>query len=143
MITLGEIMSRHYEFIRTDDSAQAALRKMESLNLIMLPVCENDRLVGVLDAAQASRRLRSENLEPAQVRVGDIMSSEVLTGSEQGNVQEFVHVMRQRGIPLLPIVDSNRHIVGVFSLGGPWKRGSKGKEAGVGAHGEPPGSEQP
>ena len=138
MITLGEIMSRHYEFIRTDETAQSALRKMESLNLIMLPVCENGRLVGALDASQAMRRLQSERLEPAQAKVGEIMSTDVLTASEQDHVQEFVQIMRQRGIALLPIVDAERRILGVFSLGGPWKRGHKGERAALGAHEDRP-----
>jgi CBS domain-containing protein len=125
MITLREIMSRHFEVLGPQDPIQAALRKMDALNLVMLPVCEEGRLVGVLSSGEASRRLRAEDRPADPVTVGDLMSTDVLTGHEGENVQEVVPVMRRRGIPLLPIVDTERHLLGVFSLGGPWRRAAR------------------
>lgn len=131
MIKLKQIMSRHFDSALPDDAVKDALRKMESFNLTMLPVCESGRVVGMITTPEVSRRVREGGLDPARARVREVMSSDVFTGYEEQDVQEVLQAMRQSEIPTLPVLDSENKLVGVFSLGGPWRRKKKagGKEA--------------
>ena len=119
MVALKEVMSRHYDSVHPDASARDAFRLMTALNLSMLPVSEERRLVGMLCDAPAVA-------EDSELKVRDVMSSEVLTGREDQDVRELIAVMRRKDIRTLPVLDANKELVGVFTLGGPWKRSGPG-----------------
>ncbi|HEX7897496.1 MAG TPA: CBS domain-containing protein [Planctomycetota bacterium] len=119
MVALKEVMSRHFESVHPDAPARDAFRLMSSLNLSMLPVREDRRLVGMLSDVPASG-------EESALRVRDVMSPDVLTGLEDQDVRELIVVMRRRDIRTLPVLDANQELVGVFTLGGPWKRSGGG-----------------
>ena len=127
MVSLKDVMSRHYESVHPDAPAREALRQMSALNLSMLPVCDGRRVVGMLSElpegpdAALGRRVR------------DVMTPEVLTGRVDQDVREVIAVMRTRDIRTLPVLDDRQELVGVFTLGGPWKRSGPGpRRAGTG-----------
>lgn len=120
MVALKDVMSRHYESVHPDAPARDALRQMNALNLSMLPVCDGRRVVGMLCDGP-------ETDVDAQRRVRDLMSSEVLTGRVDQDVREVIAIMRTRDIRTLPVLDEREELVGVFTLGGPWKRGPQGR----------------
>lgn len=119
MVALKEVMSRHYDSVHPDVSARDAFRLMSALNLSMLPVSEERHLVGMLCDAPAVA-------EDCELRVRDVMSADVLTGREDQDVRELIAVMRRKDIRTLPVLDANKELVGVFTLGGPWKRSGPG-----------------
>jgi CBS-domain-containing membrane protein len=51
------------------------------------------------------------------------MTTEVLTGREDQDVREVISVMRTRDIRTLPVLNERGELSGIFTLGGPWKRG--------------------
>lgn len=121
MVSLKDVMSRHYESVHPDAPAREALRQMSSLNVGMLPVCEGRRVVGMLSELP-------DGAETAGVRrVREIMTADVLTGREDQDVREVIAVMRTRDIRTLPVLNERQELVGVFTLGGPWKRGGAGQ----------------
>ena len=122
MIALKDVMTRHFEWIHPDASVKEAVGRMDKMNLSMLPVCEDDHVVGVLAEPQLARTLTAVAQDPAAMKVRDVMISEVLTGRESQDVRDVIPLMRQRKIPVLPVLDSEECVVGIFSLGGPWRR---------------------
>jgi CBS domain-containing protein len=119
MVALREVMSRHYDSVHPDAWARDAFRLMSNLNISMLPVSDDRRLVGMLSDAPPLA-------EDSPLKVRDVMSAEVLTGREDQDVRELIAIMRRRDIRTLPVLDANHELVGVFTLGGPWKRSGAG-----------------
>jgi acetoin utilization protein AcuB len=118
MILLRDVMSRLFDSIGPDAGAAEALRKMDAQNFRELPVCEGDRVVGLL----VDRELREAASRPGPLRVRDVMRREFDTGREDGSLARAVARMRDRDLALLPVLDARRRMLGVFTLGGPWRR---------------------
>lgn len=122
MTVLKDVMSRHYDSIDPDRPMKEAIRQIETLNLSLLLVCRDRRVVGVLDESNLRRRLQESGQDPGLSRVRDFMSPDVLVGYEDQDVREFVSPMRARNIHAIPVLDSDSRMVGLFTLGGPWRR---------------------
>ena len=122
MTLLKDVMSRHYETLDPDISLKDARRQLETLNLGLLLVCRDRHVLGVLEAVELQRRLSEPGCDPVESRVRDVMSDNVLVGREEQDVRDLVTPMRERSIHTIPVLDADSRIVGVFTLGGPWKR---------------------
>ncbi|HLY73497.1 MAG TPA: CBS domain-containing protein [Planctomycetota bacterium] len=122
MTLLKEVMSRHFETLDPDTAMTEALKKLESQNLSQLLVCRNDRVVGVLEEYDLRRRILDSGCDPAQTPVRRFMSSNVLSGFEEQEVKDLVSPMRRRNVHAIPVLNRESRMVGLFTLGGPWKR---------------------
>lgn len=122
MTVLKDVMSRHYDSIDPDRPMKEALRQIETLNLSLLLVCRDRQVLGVLDESTLTRRVEESGRDPAATPVRDFMSPDVLVGYEDQDVREFVSPMRERNIHAIPVLDSDSRMVGLFTLGGPWRR---------------------
>ncbi|HZE96890.1 MAG TPA: CBS domain-containing protein [Planctomycetota bacterium] len=122
MTNLKDVMSRHYDTIDPDLSIKDAIRKIDTLNLSLLIVSRDRKVHGVLQETDLRRRLEESGRDPSTASVREFMSPEVLVGYEDQDVREFVSPMRQNNIHAIPVLDSGSRMVGLFTLGGPWKR---------------------
>ena len=122
MTVLREVMSRHFETLDPDMALSEALRKLETLNLSQLLVCRNDRVVGVLEESNLGRRIQDSGCDPASTPVRQFMSPDVLSGFEEQDVKDLVSPMRTRNVHAIPVLNQESRMVGLFTLGGPWKR---------------------
>lgn len=114
---LREIMTRNVEVVSGDASLQDAARKMKSLDVGLIPVCDGDNLKGVLTDRDITIRSTAEGRDPAKTKVVDVMSSDIAYCLENQDVQEAVSLMEQRQIRRLPILNTNKRLVGIVSLG--------------------------
>jgi len=117
MIRLRDLMSRNVIWTSPDEAVRDAARKMEASNLTLLPVCENNRLVGALSQADidAWRARRNPRLGTARVR--QIMRTDVVWGNESQDMREIVRLMREKDVRTLPVLDGVRRLVGIYSFG--------------------------
>ena len=123
MVLLRDVMSRHFECIGPDRPVCEAVEKMNRLNLSALPVCGKDqRVVGILSEPQFSRQLAAVDQDPALMTVSEVMCAEVDTGWEDESVADVVTRMRRNETIVLPVLDADERLLGVFCLGGPWRR---------------------
>jgi CBS domain-containing protein len=117
MVMLKDLMSRNVESVGPDEPLADVARRMDVLNVSMLPVCEGRHLVGALtrrhvDAARASRRYQA-----ASARVRDVMIRDVVCGSDTQDVKDALRVMRAGKLGALPVLDAGNELVGIFRLG--------------------------
>jgi len=114
---IREIMTQGAEVIFLDAAAQEAAAKMRELDVGALPVCDGDRLQGVITDRDIAIRLVAEGRDGAQTKVGDIMTPGVSYCFDDQTVEEAVMVMEAEQIRRLPILNRERQLVGMISLG--------------------------
>jgi CBS domain-containing protein len=114
---LREIMTRNVEVVNAGASLQEAARKMRSLDVGLIPVCNDDRLEGILTDRDITIRATADGRDPTKTKVADVMSSDIAYCFEDQEVGEAVSLMEARQIRRLPILNSNKHLVGIVSLG--------------------------
>jgi CBS domain-containing protein len=117
MVMLRELMSRNIEAVAPDEPFAEVARRMDVLNVSMVPVCEGRHVVGAItrrqvEAARATRRYRA-----ARTLVRDVMLREVVCGTDTQDVKDALRVMRDKKLGALPVLDAGNEIVGIFRLG--------------------------
>jgi CBS domain-containing protein len=79
-------------------------------------VAEDDRFVGVLTDRDIVVRSVADGSDPITSRVGDVVTTDVLTLALDSKVDEAVRLMREAAVRRVPVLDGERPI-GIVSLG--------------------------
>ena len=114
---LNEIMTRDVEIVHPDDSLQIAALKMRNRNIGFLPVFDGNRLVGVLSDRDISVRALARGLNSNNLVTGDMVSSPVIYCYEDQDVEEAAQLMQENQIRRLVVLDRDKRLAGVVSLG--------------------------
>ncbi|HEX6364125.1 MAG TPA: CBS domain-containing protein [Albitalea sp.] len=117
MARISEVMTRGVEVIRPDESLQRAAQKMDELNIGALPVCDGDELVGMITDRDITVRATAAGMEPSQHRVAEVMTAQTRWCTEDQTTEEVMKQMGDVQIRRLPVLDANRRVVGIVSLG--------------------------
>jgi CBS domain-containing protein len=114
---IRDVMTRSVELVNPDTSLQEAAHKMRETDTGFLPVGENDRLVGTLTDRDITIRAVAEGRDPKSAKVRDAMSDELVYVFEDAETAEAADLMAQRQIRRLPVLNQDKRLVGVVSLG--------------------------
>ena len=114
---LREIMTRDVEVIRPETSVSEAAQKMRSLDLGALPVCEGQRLVGMVTDRYITIRATAYGHDPNTAPVRNYMSSDLICCFEDQDIKEAEQLMRQRRVRRLPVLTREKQIAGMVALG--------------------------
>ena len=117
MTRVGEIMTRSVAVVQQDDTLQQAAQKMKTLNIGSLPVCDGDAMVGVVTDRDITVRAVAAGMLPQEARVSSVMTADVHWCSENDSIQQAMELMGEAQVRRLAVLDENRRIVGVVSLG--------------------------
>jgi CBS domain-containing protein len=114
---IRDVMTRSVELVNPDTSLEEAARKMRETDTGFLPVGENDRLAGTLTDRDITIRAVAEGRDPKSAKVRDAMSDELVYVFEDAETAEAADLMAQRQIRRLPVLNQDKRLVGVVSLG--------------------------
>jgi CBS domain-containing protein len=115
---VSDVMTRNVECVRPDDSLQAAARKMRDLDVGPLPVCgDNDKLAGMITDRDITVRAVAEGWNPAEHRVREAMTDQVIYCQDDQDVEEASRMMQERQVRRLMVLNRDKRLVGIVSLG--------------------------
>lgn len=115
---LKEIMTREVEIVHPDDSLQTAAQKMRYRDIGFLPVCDGDRLIGVLTDRDIALRATADGIDPRTSLSKEWVTTPVVYCFDDQDVDEAAHLMREHQIRRLVILGrDDKRLVGVVSLG--------------------------
>jgi CBS domain-containing protein len=104
------------EFIAPTTTLREAARKMRDLNIGLLPVVENGKLVGMVTDRDICCRGVAEDLDLMRTEVREIMSQDVAFCYGYDTVNDAVRQMEQRHIRRLAVLNNDQSIAGVLSV---------------------------
>jgi len=111
-----DAMSRDVQIASPKQSIREAARIMAKIDAGALPVGENDRLIGVITDRDIAVRAVAEGKAPT-TKIRDVMSDEVLYCFEDQDLEEIAQNMAEMKIRRLPVVNRDKRLVGIISLG--------------------------
>jgi CBS domain-containing protein len=114
---LKDIMTEKVEVVGPDSSLYEAARKMRDLDVGALPVCDGERLVGMLTDRDLTVRAVAEGRDSKTAFVRDNMSPEIMHCFEDQDAHEAEQLMAQKQIRRLPVLNRDKRLVGIVSLG--------------------------
>jgi len=116
MQKISEVMSTDVQTISPDASIEEAAQEMRDGDFGLLPVGEEEQLLGVITDRDITVRAVAEGKDPS-TPVRDVMSEGVISAHEDDSVEDAARVMSDHQIRRLPIVDADQRLVGIVSLG--------------------------
>jgi CBS domain-containing protein len=114
---IREVMTQGAEVIHLDAPAIEAATKMRELDVGSLPVCDGNRLEGLLTDRDIAVRLVAEGLDASTTKVGEIMTPGATYCFDDQTVEEAANVMEAHQIRRLPILNREKQLIGMLSLG--------------------------
>jgi len=114
MQTVSDIMTRGVRTMAPTDSLTFAAQAMRELNVGSLPVCDQNRLVGLVTDRDIVVRALAE--ERAHARIGDVMTEEPLYCFEDEPLEQALTTMRGQQIRRMPVVDRDKRLVGIVAM---------------------------
>ena len=114
---LKDIMTGKVEVVHPEAMLRDAAQKMKGLNVGSLPVCDGQRLLGMLTDRDIVIRAIAEGYDPVQTKVRDSMTPELVYCFEDQDVAEAAHLMEEKQIRRLPVLNRDKRLVGIVSLG--------------------------
>jgi CBS domain-containing protein len=113
---VSELMSTEVQLCTPDDTLRDAAEAMGALGVGLLPVTDTKRLVGMISDRDIAVRGIGMGRGP-EARVGDVMSTEVLYCFADQTLDEVAANMGDLQIRRLPVLDREKQLVGIISLG--------------------------
>lgn len=114
---VSEVMTRDVQVIMPDRSVRDAAKLMDDLNIGVLPVCDGERIVGIITDRDITVRATAAGKDPDETRVREIMTEDVRWCFEDGDVMGIVRMMSDVQIRRIPVVNRNKRLVGIVALG--------------------------
>jgi CBS domain-containing protein len=117
LMKISDIMTRNVRVVSPDRTIQEAARLMDEMNVGVLPVCDGRRLRGMITDRDITTRATAAGLPPDTTRVRDVMTDNVWWCFDDDDVGHIVQLMSDHQIRRLPVVDHDKHLVGIVALG--------------------------
>ncbi|HWM44077.1 MAG TPA: CBS domain-containing protein [Burkholderiales bacterium] len=113
---VSEAMTRDVRVANPGQSIREVAKIMGEIDAGSLPVGENDQLVGMITDRDIAIRAVARGKGP-DTAVRDVMSKEIKYCFEDEDLQHVAQNMGEIQVRRLPVVDRDKRLVGIVSLG--------------------------
>ncbi|KRC17073.1 CBS domain-containing protein [Acidovorax sp. Root219] len=117
MTTVSEVMTRGVRSLAPTDNVLLAAQAMQELNVGAIPVCDGDRLVGMVTDRDIVLRSVAQERNAGTTQLKDVMSTDVQSTREGESIDDVLQQMSRAQIRRLPVLDGDQRLVGILSLG--------------------------
>jgi CBS domain-containing protein len=91
--------------------------KMRDEGIGSIPVGENDRLIGMVTDRDIAIKALADGRDPATLTARDVMSGPILYCRSEEDLDDAVRIMEDNQVRRLPVIDENKRMIGILSLG--------------------------
>jgi len=113
---ISKCMTRDVQIANPDQTIREAAKMMCDCDAGALPVGEDDRLVGMITDRDIAIRAVAEG-KPCDTKIREVMSDEVLYCFDDQELEDVARNMADIKVRRLPVLNRNKHLVGIISLG--------------------------
>jgi CBS domain-containing protein len=125
---ISNVMSRDVQIVAADQTLRDAAATMKRLDAGVLPVGEKDKLIGMITDRDIAVRGIAEGKGP-DTKIRDVMTHEVNYCFEDEDVDHVAENMAELQVRRLPVMNRDKRLVGIVSLGDLATQGSLPKTA--------------
>ena len=112
---VGELMTQDVRLAAPQQSIQDAACLMKELDVGLLPVGEDDRLVGMITDRDIALRAVADGKGP-KTPVREVMTEEVRYCFDDQEVEQVVRNMAAQQLRRLPVLNRGKRLIGILSL---------------------------
>ncbi|ASY63448.1 Inosine-5'-monophosphate dehydrogenase [Sinorhizobium sojae CCBAU 05684] len=112
-----EAMHPGVRWIGPDTDLRTIARIMKEEDIGALPVGENDRLIGMVTDRDVTLRAFANGDDVSSLTARDVMTKEIVYCRTSESVEDAIHLMESKKIRRLPVINDDKRMVGMLSLG--------------------------
>ena len=113
---VSEVMTSDVQTVSADQTAREAASFMLRAEAGSIPVCEGEKVIGMITDRDIAVRGVAEGRGP-DTPVRELMSDGIVCAHEDDDVQDVAKRMSQEQVRRLPVLDHDKKLVGIVSLG--------------------------
>ena len=114
MTTARDIMTATPDFVDGSATVLDVAKKLASGNYGAMPICDGDKVQGMITDRDIVVRVLAEDKDPATTKVIDLIQGEVVTIGADDSVEEAARTMAEHQVRRLPVIDGDR-LVGMLA----------------------------
>lgn len=114
---IEDVMTRDVEVIGPNDTVREAAEKMATLNVGPIPVCDGQRIQGMITDRDIVVRVIAKGLDPSSTRVAEAMTAQVEYCFMDDDIDTALQHMADKQVRRLIVLDRNKKLVGIVALG--------------------------
>ncbi len=126
-----EMMHTGVEWAAPDAPVTTLAQTMLRHDIGAIPVGENDRLIGMVTDRDITVRAVAKGKDISKLTARDVMTKGVIWCRDSENVDDVAYIMEIKKIRRLPVINENKRMVGMLSLGDVSHTASRGITAEV------------
>jgi CBS domain-containing protein len=115
---IADVMTRDLPTVEPGSSIREAATQMRERGVRALPVCDGERLVGIVTDWDLAKALADEG-DPTDRPLGDFMSTDLVALSPDATFTEAAELMADRHVHHL-LVRDGEHLAGMLHLDVEW-----------------------
>jgi CBS domain-containing protein len=115
---IADVMTRDLPTVEPGSSVHEAAREMRQRGVRALPVCDGDRLVGIVTDWDLAAALADEG-DPSARPLGDFMSTDLVAAAPDATFAEAAELMADRRVHHLLVRDGD-NLAGMLHLDVEW-----------------------
>jgi CBS domain-containing protein len=110
-------MHKGAEWVAPETPVAQVAKKMRELDVGSLPVGENDRLIGMVTDRDITCRAVANGRDISKLTARDVMTRGIFYCRDSEELDDALRIMESKKIRRLPVIDENKRMVGMLSLG--------------------------
>ena len=112
-----EAMHKGVKWCDPDTPVSEIARIMRDQDVGAVPIGENDRLIGMVTDRDIVCRSCTNGHDPDMVKAREVMTSGIIYCVEEQEISDALHLMEDKKIRRLPVLNDKKRMTGMLSLG--------------------------
>lgn len=112
---IREVMTTNPACCKPTDTLDTVAQLMLEHDCGEIPVCENNRLVGVITDRDITLRAVAAGKAPMSLAASEVMTRNVYSVYDNDKLETAFAIMSEKLVRRLPVIDANGAIIGILS----------------------------
>ena len=115
IVLVRDVMTKDVKAVRLDTSVKEVVATLSKFDIGSVIVVQGDRPVGIITERDILRRMVEPSLAPETLTAKHIMTSPLITISENANIEEAAKLMAKKKAKRLPVMGDGK-LIGMLTF---------------------------
>src|SRR6516225_8010152 len=110
-------MHKGAHWVSPDTPVTTLAQMMREQDIGAIPIGENDRLIGMVTDRDIALRAVANGKDISRLTARSVMTPGIVWCRDSDDISQALQIMGSKQIRRLPVIDKNKRMVGILSLG--------------------------
>ena len=112
-----DVMHKGAEWVEPDTSIPKLATTMKKEDIGAIPVGENDKLIGMVTDRDITVRAVANGGDMSKLTARDVMTNGIIFCRDDEDLDDALRIMEDKKIRRLPVINGDKRMVGMLSIG--------------------------